>query len=76
VTRAPEPNWIVLTHAPGPREFWRTLIQTPDEAKAMQEYKNCIVHWPSEGGVRLLNPKGITIRHAGTLGKQENRYDS
>lgn len=69
MTHLPAPTWKVIAREPGPRGFWRSLIQDQDEAKAVQCYKDTILHWPSEGGVRLLKPDGTVARYAGALGK-------
>jgi len=58
----------VIAHDGPPRGYWRTILCTPDEEKAMETYKNLILHHPSAGGVRLLKD-GIPIRHAGAMGK-------
>lgn len=69
MTRLPAPTWKVLTHEPGPRSFWRSLIQDEDEAKVTQVFRDTIHHWPKEGGVRLMKPDGTVARYFGALGK-------
>lgn len=69
MTRSPSPAWIVIAHDGSPRGYWATIVQEPDEDKAMSIYKDTISHWPSTGGVRLLKPDGTVYRCAGQLGK-------
>lgn len=68
MTRPVAAQHVVIAHDGPPRGYWRTIVATSDEAKAMQTYKDQVFINPSAGGVRLLKD-GIPILHAGALGK-------
>jgi len=66
--KAASNSWTLIGHRGGPKDYWRTLSAgTQDEA--LTAYRTQRDNWPEQGGLRLLNEKGLCVRFYGEKGK-------